>query len=185
MSRSCQINLSRFSPINLFRQRLPGSSILLISMLLVTMNVSALELPTGRVVLQASGNISVTNVGETAQFDLKMLEKLPMTSFVSTTPWTENTHRWEGVLMSDFLRYIGAGSQSFRASALDDYHVQVEGIDFSKYPIILALKRDGKRMRIRDKGPIWLMFPWDDYPEIHNDTNVAFSVWQLSEIRID
>ena len=185
MNRSNQISLSRFSPINLFRPGLPRSSMLLISMLLLTMNAYALELPTGRVILQASGNISVTNVGDTAQFDLEMLEKLPMTSFVTATPWTEKTHRWEGVLMSDFLRHIGAGSQSFRASALDDYYVQVEGIDFNKYPIILALKRDGKKMRVRDKGPIWLMFPWDDYPKIHNETNVAFSVWQLSEIRID
>ena len=108
-----------------------------------------------------------------------------MTSFVTGTPWTEQKHRWEGVLMSDILRLVGAGSQNFRASALDDYHVQVEGIDFTQYPIILALKRDGKAMRVRHKGPIWLMFPWDDHPEIHNQTNIAFSVWQLSAIKID
>lgn len=185
MSRSKHSYLFRSLPDMRYRQRLLASITLLFSMLLAASNAMALDLPTGRVLLKVSGNISVTNVDDAAHFDRRMLENMPMTSFVTGTPWTEQKHRWEGVLMSDFLRLVGAGSQSFLASALDDYHVQVEGIDFTKYPIILALKRDGKVMRVRNKGPIWLMFPWDDYPEIHNDTNIAFSVWQLSAIKID
>ncbi len=175
--------LFKANPFNFFLQTLLLT--LFLSMLSMAPNAYALDMPTGRVILKVTGNISVANVGDAAHFDRKMLEQLPSASFVTRTPWTEKQHRWEGVLVSELLKHIGAGSQSFVASALDDYHVQVKDIDFAKYPIIFALKQDGKILGLRNKGPIWLMYPWDDYPEIHNETNMSLSVWQLSAIKID
>ena len=171
------------NPFNFFLQTLLLT--LFLSMLSMAPNAYALDMPTGRVILKVTGNISATNVGDAAHFDRKMLEQLPSASFVTGTPWTSKAHRWEGVLVSELLRHIGAGSQSFVASALDDYKVHVKGIDFTKYPVIFALKQDDKVLVLRNKGPIWLMFPWDDFPEIHNETNLSLSIWQLSEIKID
>ncbi len=146
---------------------------------------STLNPPQGRVVLTVSGNISVTNAGDGARFDRAMLETLGTTRVRTRTPWTDSANVFEGVLVRDLLRSVGAGTDSFLAMAHDDYQTHVTGIDFDKYPIILAMKVDGKTMRLRDKGPLWLIFPWDDHPELHAEVNSALSVWQLKSIVID
>ena len=48
---------------------------------LTTPAAFALEKPAGRVILTIEGTISQTNNGPQAQFDMKMLEKLPQHSF--------------------------------------------------------------------------------------------------------
>ncbi len=45
--------------------------------------------PAGAVILSVKGKIAVTNNGDTADFDMAMLEALPRTSFKTSTPWTD------------------------------------------------------------------------------------------------
>lgn len=161
---------------------------LIAGMLLPTgKGVSASELPqpTGRVVLTVKGNISNTNGDQVAQLDRSMLESLGMRSFATSTPWTDSPNQFEGPLMRSLLTYVGAGSDTFEVIAHDDYHVRITGVDFDGYPVILALKMDGRYMSLRNKGPAWMVFPWDDHPELHRMVNSSLSVWQIKEMVID
>jgi hypothetical protein len=49
---------------------------------------------------------------------------------------------------------------------------------------ILALKRDGETLSRRDKGPIWIVYPRDDFPELQLETINARWVWQLIELEV-
>jgi len=140
--------------------------------------------PSGRVILTVEGNISTTNAGDSAQFDRALLESLGTHRVVTGNPWVDGEVEFEGVLVSRLLEAVGAGSQRFKAVALDGYAVEVKGIDFAKYPVLLALKMDGKYMSVRNKGPLWIIVPFSDHPELDVTSSRYISIWQLTSISV-
>jgi hypothetical protein len=57
--------------------------------------------------------------------------------------------------------------------------------DAFTYDVILAVLRDGEVMSVRDKGPIWVIYPMDDYPELQDDVFNGRLVWQLKSISVE
>lgn len=138
-----------------------------------------LATPKGEVLLTISGNIEFTNSDRGAEFDLEMLEQLGQISFTTETPWTDASTLFEGVNLGVLLDAVGARSSTFRAIALDNYWYDISGFDFDEYPVIVAYKRDGEFMSARTLGPLWIMYPFSDFPELLTHENKAASVWQL------
>lgn len=157
-----------------------------LTMLWQTANVCAeqLPVPSGKVLLTVTGNIENTHDGSILELDLAMLEALPQQSFTTNTPWTDKPTKFTGVRINELLEYIGANSQSFRASASDKYWNDLTEMDFNKVPALIAYKRDDKYMRVRELGPLWIMFPFDEYPELDNEKYKRACVWQLVEIEV-
>jgi hypothetical protein len=48
--------------------------------------------------------------------------------------------------------------------------------------VILALKRDGEYMPVRDKGPLFIIYPYDNAPELRSQQFYSRSVWQVSRL---
>lgn len=149
--------------------------------------VSAIELeelgsPQGSPILTISGSIANKNAGETAQFDQAMLEKVGMNSFKTTTPWFTGEVEFEGVPLADLMEIVGATGTEVEAIALNDYKATVPIEDFAKYGVILALKRDGEYMPVRDKGPLFIVYPYDEFDELQAQKFYSRSVWQLKEL---
>jgi len=44
---------------------------------------------------------------------------------------------------------------------------------------------NGQALRIRDKGPIWIVYPRDDYPELAVDAMDQRWIWQVKELHVD
>ena len=141
--------------------------------------------PEGRVILEVRGNVGVTNREGTAAFDLHMLESLGMTTLATTTPWTDGVIAFEGVLMADLLDAVHGTGDSVVARALNDYEIRIPLSDFRTWPVLLALKVDGEYLRIRDKGPMWIIYPRDDYSELDTDDTMDKSIWQLKHLIIE
>ena len=66
--------------------------------------------------------------------------------------------------------------------ALNDFSVTVPAADAFNYDVILAVLKDGEKMPIRDKGPIWVIYPMDDHAELRDDLYNGRLVWQLKSI---
>jgi hypothetical protein len=47
---------------------------------------------------------------------------------------------------------------------------------------ILAYRMNGAELSVRDKGPLWIMFPFDDKPELKSELIYSQSVWQLRKM---
>lgn len=141
--------------------------------------------PTGEPILTISGNISVTNVGNTAQFDLEMLESMEMNSFQTTTPWYDEAVTFEGVALTTLMERVGAEGETIDAVALNDYTVEIPMDDFEKFGTLLALKRDGDYMPIRDKGPLFIVYPYDNEEELQSETYYSRSAWQVSKLIVE
>ena len=139
--------------------------------------------PQDRPPLKVTGQITTTNMDDVAAFDLPMLEALGRTTLVTSTAWTEGRAEFEGVLLSALVERVGATGKTAVAIALNDYKVEIPVEDFSSYPVILAYRMNGKRLRIRDKGPLWIIYPQDDYPALKTKQTQAKWVWQVKEFQ--
>jgi len=141
--------------------------------------------PTGKVLLTLSGNIENTNEDGKAVFDLASLEKLGLVSFQTTSPWYDGRTTFEGVPMQKLMDFVGAKGSVVKVTALNDYTTEIPLSDFKEYNVILALKINGKYMRIRDKGPLFVVYPYDSIPELNNKIYYSRSAWQVSRMSIE
>ena len=110
------------------------------------------------------------------------LEKLPVTRIVTKTPFLPGTVVFEGVLLRDLLKAAGIKATLLKMTALNDYKVEVPESDADTYDVIVAYKVDGKYMRIRDKGPFWLIYPLDQHSELQNERTATKMIWQMKSI---
>ena len=91
---------------------------------------------------------------------------------------------FEGVRASEVMRAVGARGSTVFATALNDYVVEIPIDDFEKYGVIFALSRDGRKLSVRDKGPIWAIYPRDEFPELRNRASDKKWIWQVVTLDI-
>lgn len=155
-------------------------------------NAADLETPTGPVLLEIVGEIKLQNatvevggeVRPAAVFDIAMLESLPQETIRTKTEWTSGVTEFTGVRVDVLLNHIGASSQHLFLQALDEYNVEIVDGQFDSFPIIVAYKLNGKYMSVRELGPLWVMYPFDDHPVLNSEQSRAHCVWQLTRITI-
>jgi len=157
-------------------------SIAVVSCLSQAMAGESLPQPTGQIILTISGDITRTNKGDKAEFDLDMIHALGTRAMSATTSWTDGTQEFSGVLMSDLMAAVGARGKMVEAIALNDYTYTIEIGDFSRYSVILATKLNGRILKIRDKGPLWIVYPLDTFPEEQKEVIERRMVWQLRQL---
>jgi hypothetical protein len=145
-------------------------------------SAQSLAAPAEKPILTVSGKISTTNKDDTAQFDRAMLESIGMETIETTTPWYSGPVKFEGISLDKLMKRIGASGERAVFVALNDYSSEIPIEDFAKYNVILALKRNGEYMPVRDKGPLFVIYPFDSKPELKNQTFYGRSVWQVAKI---
>lgn len=144
----------------------------------------ALPKPSGEVLLTVTGEMTERNLEDGSSFDRHMLESLGTVEMRTTTPWTDGVGVFRGVLMSDLLDRVGASGEVAHALALNDYEVVIPTEDFYRYPVLLAFEMNGQALTIRDKGPLWIVYPRDDFAELKVLDTDRKMIWQLIELDI-
>lgn len=144
----------------------------------------SLPRPTGKPILTVTGKITVTNDSGKAVFDREMMEALGQASFSTSTPWYNRPHRFEGVPLAKLLDTVGGSGDQLIVTALNDYVTEIPVSDARKFGVILALKRDGQYMPVSDKGPIFIIYPFDSSSELKAQTYYKRSAWQVSRIEV-
>lgn len=144
-----------------------------------------IERPESRPILAIKGNLEVTSEGTTAYFDYAQLKSFPQHEIEVNTPWFNGPRNQSGPLLSDVLAFVKASGDTLLATALNDYLSRIPMSDVENYPIILAIDKDGKPMRIRDMGPVFVIYPFHSFPELRDETYYARSVWQVKSLTIE
>ena len=103
---------------------------------------------------------------------------------VTTTPWYDGPRRFSGPLGQAVIDSIGATGTTLRVTAINDYITDIPLADLMEYPVILATRLDGERMSVREKGPIFVIYPFDEAPELNNETYYGRSAWQVKSIEV-
>ena len=144
----------------------------------------ALDVPKGKVVLSLSGAISLRNAATQADFDMDMLAALPQQTFSTHTPWFKEARKFTGPLLRDVLSAAGASGKTLTAVALNDYRVSIPTEDAIKYPLIVARLLDDQTMTVREKGPLFIIYPFDSHTELRNERYYNRSAWQLRALEV-
>lgn len=130
--------------------------------------------------------LTVTGAPEDRQYDRAALEALGEVEFVTTTIWTEGEQTFTGVPLSAILADAGVTEGTIKATAVNDYAVDipVEEVLDADWPIV-AYELNGEVMSLRDKGPLWIVYPYDSDPELRSEVVYSRSVWQLDRLDIE
>lgn len=143
-----------------------------------------LKRPGGETILTVRGGIAVSNVDGAASFDMAMLVDMPSTSFVTTTIWTDGEKTFTGVPLAQILLAVQGEGTSLRATAINDYTVEIPLDSISAdYPIV-AYEMDGAQMSRRQKGPLWIVYPYDSDASLRSEVIYSRSIWQLDRLEI-
>jgi len=143
-----------------------------------------LSVPSGPVVLSVTGRVRLRNRGDAADFDMAMLERLTQLSVNTRTPWYAESRKFSGPLLRDVLAAAGADGQTLRAIALNDYRVDIPMDDVRRHDVIVARLLDDKPMSVREKGPLFVMYPFDTQPALRNAVYFSRCVWQLQALEV-
>lgn len=144
----------------------------------------ALDKPIGPAVLRISGVVTQPNMQQQAVFDMAMLQALPQHSFTTQTPWYAEPVKFTGPLLRDVLAAAGAKGEGITAIALNDYRTEIPFSDALKYDLIVATLMNDQPMPVREKGPLFLVYPFDSKAELQAATFYNRSAWQLRALQI-
>ncbi|WP_299695160.1 molybdopterin-dependent oxidoreductase [uncultured Tateyamaria sp.] len=145
---------------------------------------TSLPQPEGDVLLNVTGSITVGNTASGAAFDRKMLEALDWVEIETYTSFTTGPQRFSGPTLASVLAAVGATGTSLEAKAINDYAVRIPVSDADDHDVILAMDMNGKPMRVRDKGPIWVIYPLSRADAEMRPFDGQM-IWQLVQIRVD
>jgi hypothetical protein len=137
---------------------------------------------TGEVLLTVTGRIAVTNAHDAAQFDLGLLESLGPQTIRTGTIWTQGPQTFEGLPLNVLITALGITGQTLRATAINDYSVEIPITDAQEGGPIVAYRLNGKTMSVRDKGPLWIIYPYDLNSDFRSEVIYTRSIWQLDRI---
>ncbi|SLN16708.1 Oxidoreductase molybdopterin binding domain protein [Pseudoruegeria aquimaris] len=140
--------------------------------------------PGGEVILTVSGAIGTTNAEGAARFDLAMLMEMEKQEFTTTTIWTDTADTYTGVALKTLLDELDAQGTTIKASAINDYTIEIPVDSLTdSYPIV-AYHRNGEEMPVRNKGPLWVIYPYDSSKELQSEVIYSRSIWQLDRLEV-
>lgn len=122
--------------------------------------------------------------GKTVQLDLAQLSALPQQQLHTQTPWYPAPRTFSGPLLEDVLKLVGAQGQTLEARAINDYKVSIPVSDAARFKPVLALQIDGKPIALRDKGPLFIVYPYDSDPQLRSSVYYSRSIWQLKSLEV-
>lgn len=121
--------------------------------------------------------------GVEQEYSVDDMRNMPVTELTTSTPWTEGVQHFVGVPLSEFLRSL-SGEYTLHLKAVNDYSVSMSAELVASTTSIIAFERNGALMSVRDKGPFWLIFPFDDDERYLTESMMSRSIWQLSRIEV-
>lgn len=153
-----------------------SKSVLSIALALVAMCFSSAN---------AQNSIQLTVVlvgGEQIELSLEDLDSLEQVSFSTSTIWTDGVRQFSGVPVSGLLGHLNAEGSLLKLFALNDYSIEMPVAELEVEVPIIATRIDGATISVREKGPYWIMFPFDYSPDYQTESTFARSIWQLQRI---
>lgn len=114
--------------------------------------------------------------------EIAAVEALPQVEFTTETPWMSGAQRFSGPSIGTLAALGGVPVGEALFTALNDYEMIVPKEDWEQLGAILAVRRNGELMPIKDKGPYWVMYPISSDPKLDTQFYHGRMVWQVKYI---
>lgn len=138
----------------------------------------------GSVLASDRAVLAFTNNGQTQHWTLsEIIDKADM-NVITKTPWTDGLVTFRGVSSRQLLALVDKPKADIKVTALNDYWAVIPYEDIVKYNPIFAVMQNQQTMSIRDKGPIWVIYPLTQHNELNNEVLHSRMVWQVASIEL-
>lgn len=122
--------------------------------------------------------------GRTVTFTDAQLMELPQEVFKTETIWTEGDVEFSGPTLKAVLEHAEMTLGDVELYAINDYNVVLPVDKIEDAAPIIANRLNGEPFSVREKGPLWVVFPYDDVERYNSEEYFAFSVWQLNKLNV-
>ncbi|MFI8483181.1 oxidoreductase [Pseudomonas sp. NPDC078700] len=139
--------------------------------------------PTNRIALSVE-----LGDGHSRSFTLSDLEKMPKRMITTREPNQQAAIEWTGIDLGYLLTQVNISPDSYsslRLEALNNYSVIIPREDIQRFTPIIAYLRNGQSMPVSEFGPLYLIYPFDLFPELNVQLYFNRSIWQLSKISLN
>ena len=131
-----------------------------------------------------------TATGKPVQLSLSKLE-----TFAKKSLWTKDPHNtsdpnkiqhFRGVSVSTLLNKFGIAPNVTEVTfvARDAYRSTIRITDLRRYPIIIALERNNKKISLSEGGPLYLVFPYSQFPQLQQKYPDRFWAFYITDMVI-
>ena len=115
-------------------------------------------------------------------FTMEDLQALPVVSFDTETIWFTGSQHFTGVPLAALMQQAGVTEGLLEVSGSDDFMRQISMQAAAESGAIVAYERNGVSMSVRRKGPLRIVYPYDDFPPLKRDVLFTNTIWQLVRI---
>lgn len=122
--------------------------------------------------------------GESITFTDAELMALPQESFETETIWTEGVVRFSGPSVKTVIEQTDMPAADVQLVAINDYNIVLPLEKIEDGAPIIASRINGEPFSVREKGPLWVVFPYDDESRYNTEEYFSFSVWQLNRLNV-
>lgn len=119
------------------------------------------------------------------EFGIRDLEVFPLVSVGTETPWTNGILHFKGPLLRDILRDAGAIGNIIQVGGLDGRSAIIPREDIETYDVIVACQINGEYFGLRDRGPLWIIYPWSENSEIQTATFYERGIYHLGFLSVE
>lgn len=120
--------------------------------------------------------------GTQVEFDRARLEALEWRQIETHTSFTDGPQTFAGATLSSVLAQVDIREGTLEAQAVNGYTVLIPVAHAAAHDVLLAMDWNGRAMRVRTKGPIWVVYPLSAR-EAAGQPFDAEMIWQLTGLR--
>lgn len=110
---------------------------------------------------------------------------LPQVTIETSTPWDEEEITFSGPTLKALLTRYNITEGELNLYASNRYQIQVPWDYIEDSSPIIANRMNGSPFSRRQRGPLWLIFPFDSDDRYRSYEVSAMSIWQLISMEID
>lgn len=144
--------------------------------------ISAVALPLAPAYADTILEVTPNAGAKVIALDLDSLRQMPSVTITTATIWTEGDITFTGVSLKTLVEETGLTADEMSFVALNDYAITIPMEDAVEGGPIVAYEMNGKTMSVRDKGPLWVIYPFDSNPAYQAEKYYSRSIWQLHRV---
>ena len=133
---------------------------------------------------QESLDLELSGLVDGVTFSLEDLDAMDQTTIETSTIWTDGVNSFSGVPLKVLLEAHNAAGVTIEMIALNDYSVSMPISELEENAPIIASRMNGETMSVRDKGPFWVIFPYDSKSKYQSEIVYSRSIWQLNRLTV-
>ena len=129
--------------------------------------------------------LTLIHQNQTHSIEQSSLKEINGQTLETITPWTDNPLTFQGISLASLLAKYKIKGRIAKAKALNDYVVEIDLQEAIEANAFIVSHIDNQPMKVRNKGPFWIIFPWSEKTELNDRKYQDWSIWQMVELKIE